>query len=308
MDLSANIFDLRIDPAWGNGSGVFSSIERLKKMMEYDIGWGFAKSTGIEDRPGNLEPTIAQVTEDTFINAMGLPGCGYENMGKKLKKVYPLSKPLVCSVYGSTEDEMVKVAKHLEDYCDAVELNFSCPNIKPGERCGVTIGRDPERVRSFIEAVKNNISKPVIVKLTPSVYDIGEIAGVAEDAGADAISAINTVPGGMVIDVYAKKPVLTAKYGGVSGRGIKGIAIGAIYKIYESVDIPIIGGGGITQPEDIVEFIEAGADVASIATDFREKGNMEIEMSLRGIRGGVESILEELGASSLRELKGAAHG
>lgn len=307
MDLSANICGLKIDPAWGNGSGVFSKLERLKKIMEYDIGWGFVKSTGLKPRAGNLEPTIAQITEDTFINAMGLPNCGYRNLKEELKELYPFNKPIVCSVYGETEDETAEVAKYLEDCCDAVELNFSCPNIKPNERTGVTIGRDPERVRSFTEAVKNKVNKPVIVKLTPSVYDIGEIAKAAEDAGADAISAINTMPGGMLIDIYAKKPVLTAKFGGVSGRGIKGIAVGSIYKIYESVDVPVIGGGGITNAKDLIEIVEAGASVGSISTDFREKRNSEIEMSLIGMGGAVEIILEKMGASSLKELVGVAH-
>ena len=139
------------------------------------------------------------------------------------------------------------------------------------------------------------------------MYDIGEIAKAAEDAGADAISAINTMPGGMLIDIYAKKPVLTAKFGGVSGRGIKGIAVGSIYKIYESVDVPVIGGGGITNAKDLIEIVEAGASVGSISTDFREKRNSEIEMSLIGMGGAVEIILEKMGASSLKELVGVAH-
>jgi dihydroorotate dehydrogenase (NAD+) catalytic subunit len=308
MDLSAKILGLSFDPAWINGSGTFTQPYRLKRILEYEMGGGVAKSTGSKPRAGNLEPTIAKVTEDTYINAMGLPSCGYRNLNEELREIYPLSKPLICSVYGNTEEEIVEVAKGLEERCDAIELNFSCPNIKPGEKTGVTIGRDPERIGSFTRAVKSNVRKPVIVKLTPSVYDIGEVARTAEEAGADAISAINTIPGGMLIDIYAKRPVLTAKHGGVSGRGIKSVAIGAIYNIYESVKIPIIGGGGITYPEDIIECVEAGSDVVSIATAFNDMKTEEVGYYLYCLKSSVENILDDIGASSLRELKGAAHG
>jgi len=313
MDLSAKIGNLVFDPALSIESGIFSQPHVLEKISEYDIGAVFAKSTGLKPRKGNMEPVVVQATEETLLNAMGLPNSGYRNLREELKEVYPLrtGKKLICSVFGDTEDEIAEVATGLEDYCDGIELNFSCPNIKPCETTGVTIGRDPKRVESFTKAVTDKVKKPVIVKLTPSVYDIGEVARAAERAGATAISAINTVPGGMVIDIYAKRPVLSAKYGGVSGRGILSLGVGAVSKIYESVKIPIIGGGGATFAEDVIQFYEAGADVVGLGTAFYQNGETlgaeKVGAYLKGLRLDIEKILEKMNVSNIREIKGVAH-
>lgn len=313
MDLSARIGNLIIDPAISISSGIFSQPHILEKMAEYDAGAVFIKSVGLNPRKGNMEPTVVQATNETLLNAMGLPNPGYRNLREELKEIYPLrnGKKLICSVFGDTEEEIVEVAKGVEDYCDGLEANYSCPNIREGEKTGVTIGRDPKRVESFTQALTDNVKKPVIVKLTPHVYDIGEVAQAAEHAGAAAISAINTVPGGMVIDIYAERPVLSAKYGGVSGRGILPIGVGAVYKIYESVKIPIIGGGGATRAEDVIQYVEAGADVVGLGTAFYQNGRVlsteQIGTYLKDLRLDIEKILDKKNKSSLKELKGVAH-
>lgn len=260
-----------------------------------------------------MEPTVVRATDETLLNAMGLPNPGCRNLREELKELYPLphGKKLVCSIFGETEDEILEVALGLVDYSDALEANYSCGNIKEGEKTGVTIGKDPKRIESFTETLTNHIDKPIITKLTPIADDIGKCAEAAERAGAAAISAINTVPGGMVIDIYAKRPVLSAKYGGVSGRGILSLGIGAVYKIYESVKIPIIGGGGATFAEDVIQFYEAGADVVGLGTAFYHDGKVlsteQVGTYVGSLRRDLERILENMNVSSVRELKGVAH-
>lgn len=309
MDLSAKINNLKIDPAWMNASGIFSYPYVLKRLSQYDIDIGafVTKSIGKEDEEGFLEPILVQATDETTINAVGLSNPGYKLAREELKEIYPLSKPLISSIFGSSKDELVEVASGLAKYCDAFELNFSCPNLIEGEKIGMVIGRDPELVKKYTKAVKDRIDKLVIVKLTPNVYDIGEIAKAAEEGGADAISAINTVAPGMKIDIYAKRPILTNKFGGISGRGIRPVGIAAVYKIYENVDIPIIGIGGVTTAEDIVEYVEAGADAIGIGTVFVDKNTTEVKTFLKTFKLNLEKILEDVGASSLKELKGVAH-
>lgn len=309
MDLLTKIGDLRTSPAIMNASGIFSYPYVLKRISEYDLGAVVTKSIGREPRDGFIEPILVQSTDETYINAVGLSNPGYKQVREELKEIHPLSKPLICSIFGGGEDELLEIARGLEEYCDAFELNFSCPNLTEGEKFGIVIGRDSELVKKYTRTVKDGVNKPVIVKLTPNVYDIEEAAKAAEEGGADAISAINTVAPGMKIDIYAKKPVLTNKFGGVSGRGIKSVGVAAVYKIYESVDLPIIGMGGITTAEDIVEYVEAGADAVGIGTAFVDKNTEGVGLFLKQLKFDLENLLrdERIGVSSLRELKGVAH-
>jgi dihydroorotate dehydrogenase (NAD+) catalytic subunit len=309
MDLSAKIGNLKIEPAIMNASGIFSYPYVLKRISEYGIGALVTKSIGREPREGFMEPILVQATEETFINAVGLPNPGYKLAEEELKEVYPLPKPLICSIFGSNEEELKEIATSLEDCCDAFELNFSCPNLRKDEKYGIVIGRDPELVKKYTKAVKENVRKPIIVKLTPNVYDIGKVAKAAEEAGADAVAAINTLYPAMKIDIYAKRPVLTAKFGGVSGKGVKSIGVAAVYSIYESVRVPIIGIGGIETAEDIVEYVEAGADAVGIGTAFIGKRAEQVGDYLKQLRMDLEKLLqdERINVSSLSELKGIAH-
>jgi dihydroorotate dehydrogenase (NAD+) catalytic subunit len=309
MDLSAKIGGLKINPAIMNASGIFSYPRVLKRISEFNIGALATKSFGIEPREGFMEPILVQATEETYINAVGLPNPGYKLAREELREIYPLSKPVICSIFGSTEEELTEIASGLEDYCDAFELNFSCPNLREGEKCGIVIGRDPDLVKRYTKAVKGKVRKPVIVKLTPNVYDIGKVARAAEEAGADAIAAINTIAQGMEIDIYAKRPVLTAKFGGVSGKGVRSVGIAAVYSIYESVKIPIIGIGGIATAEDVVRYVEAGASAVGIGSAFIGKNTEQVGRYLAQLNGNLETLLNDarINVSSLSKLKGIAH-
>ena len=315
MVLSANIAGLKIDPAIMNASGIFSFIPVLEKISEFEIGALVAKSVCSEERPGFETPIFAKCSKEAYVNAVGLPGSGHISLKKELEKHYPLKKPLIVSIFESSEEKLAGVAEDLENYCDAFELNLSCPNLKEGEKIGMIIGRDPMLVKSYTKSVKERVNKPIIVKLPPSPYiedkkRIQEIALAAAEH-ANAISAINTVAGGMRIDIRAKRPVLNAKWGGVSGKAIKPIGIGCVYSIYEAIsknyDIPIIGMGGIETAEDIIEYVEAGASAVAIGTNFLNKPLGVVRSYLSTLVTRLEEILEDLSVNKLQDLVGVAH-
>jgi dihydroorotate dehydrogenase (NAD+) catalytic subunit len=306
MDLSAKIGNLNIDPAIINGSGIFSHETVLKRLPEF--GAFVTKSIGLERKTGFIEPII--YSEDSFtLNCVGLSNPGCEKMAEELKEAYPLQKPLIASIFGGSSEELLKIASTIEKYCDAFELNFGCPNLEKGAKHGMIIGRDSELVRKYTRDVRGITRKPIIVKLTPNVYDIESMASSAEQGGADAISVINTVSPGMKIDIFAKKPVLSNKFGGVSGPAIRPVGVACVYKVYDAVGIPVIGMGGIrlSSPEDFLEYIEAGASACAIGTGFAEMDTNTVNSSLKDFIEKISLSLEKLGVSSLRDLVGAAH-
>ena len=321
MDLSARIAGLRINPAIMNASGILSFAPVLKKISEFEIGALVTKSTCYDGKEGFENPIIAKCSDEAWLNAVGLPNSGCESKRKELKEAYPhfksIGKPLIASLFESSDEKLGKAIILLDNVCDAFELNFSCPNLMPGEKTGIVIGRDPALVKKYTRAAKEATEKPIIIKLSPGPYiedreRIKEIALSAASAGADAISAINTVPGGMKIDIFAKKPVLTAKYGGLSGKAIKPIGVGCVYTIYESLrssgyNIPIIGIGGIETAEDIIEYIEAGASAVAIGTVLVGMRLEQIENYLSSLVENIQMLSKALGANSLMELRGVAH-
>ncbi len=308
MDLSANICGLKINPAWMNASGVLSQPNIIKRISEYDIGAFVTKSIGPRPREGFHEP-VAYHDFYRTLNAFGLANPGADESKEELEEIYPyihaLNKSLITSIFGETEEEFVEVATKLENYCDAIELNYSCPNKTEKEKLGMTIGRNPDLVRTYTRAVKDRVKKPVIVKLTPNVYDIGIIAKAAEEAGADAISAINTVAPATVIEPYSGKPVLSNKTGGLSGPSIKPIGLAAVRKIYDTVKIPIIGGGGIKNARDIVEYYRAGASCVFIGSALARKSTKEVGKYFSNLKTELEKLLEEMNVSRLKDLTGA---
>jgi dihydroorotate dehydrogenase (NAD+) catalytic subunit len=319
MDISAKIAGLNINPAIMNASGIFSFPSVLKRLSGMGLGAFVTKSACYEGKEGFENPIFTRCSEEAWLNAVGLPNAGAGANKNELEKAYPhfraINKPLIVSLFDNSTENMKKSILLLNDYCDAFELNLSCPNLMPGERTGIVIGRDPKLVAQYVEAAKAVTTKPVIVKLSPGPYiddreKIKNIALSAVEAGADAISAINTIAGGMKIDIHAKKPVLTAKYGGLSGKAIKPVGIGCVYTMYEALkdqNIPIIGIGGIETAEDILEYMEAGASAVSIGTAFVNKSLEEIEFYLSGINSKLEILLKDLGVDRLKDLVGAAH-
>ena len=271
----------------------------MKSVIEAGAGAVVTKSMGQEPRTGYLNPTVVQ-TSCGLLNAMGLPNPGISHFKEEMKELKQLEAPTIFSIYGFSPEDFANVAKTAENLgADAIELNVSCPHVK---KAGAQVGSDPTLLTDIVKAVKMQVTKPVIVKLTPNVTDIKEIAKAAEKAGADALTAINTVKG-MAIDTETGMPLLANKFGGLSGPAIKPIAIRCVYDIYGSVDIPVIGCGGITCWQDAVEFIQAGACAVQIGTAVAFKG-LQVFGS---VACGIEKYLEGKQIGNIKELVGVAH-
>ena len=257
------------------------------------------KSFGLFPNKGYANPTTVEVTGGV-INAIGLSNPGVENFKDELVKLNK-SVPAIASLYGANPEEFSEIAARVEGLVDALELNVSCPHAMGG--CGSTIGQDPLLTAEIVRSVKRSVKIPVFVKLTPNVNDIVEIALHAQDAGADALTMINSLGPGMRIDIETGKPILKNKFGGLSGPAIKPVAIRCVYDVFDSVDIPIIGVGGIRDHEDVLEFLYAGASCVQIGTSIMYEG-----MDIFGkILNGLERFMDERGYGSVDELVGIAH-
>ncbi|MGB7970138.1 MAG: dihydroorotate dehydrogenase [Methanobacterium sp.] len=257
------------------------------------------KSFGLNPNKGYANPTTVEVTGGV-INAIGLSNPGVENFKGELEKLNK-SVPAIASLYGANPEEFSEIAIRVEDFVDAVELNVSCPHAMGG--CGSAIGQDPELTGAIVQSVKKSVNIPVFVKLTPNVTDIAEIARSAEDAGADALTMINSLGPGMRIDIETGNPILNNKFGGLSGPAVKPIAIRCIYEVYDSVDIPLVGVGGIRNYEDVIEFLYAGANCIQIGTSIIYEG-----MDIFGkITTGLERFMDDKGYGSVNEMVGIAH-
>ncbi|MEM3873783.1 MAG: dihydroorotate dehydrogenase [Candidatus Bathyarchaeia archaeon] len=282
-------------------SGILGySAETLKGIVEGGAGAVVTKSVGLNPRSGYANPTVVQ-TSCGLINAMGLPNPGIDEFAKDIREAKAhLKVPLIVSVYGFSAEEYAAVAeKAVLAGADALELNVSCPHVK---ETGAEIGQNPKILAEVVSRVKGAVDKPVFVKLSPNVVGIAEIAEAAVKAGADAITAINTVKA-MAIDIETTKPILSNKRGGLSGLAIKPIAVRCVYDIYERVKAPIIGCGGITSWRDAVEFMLAGASAIQIGTAIALKGSRVFKSVTRGIK----AYLKRKGFRSVEEIVGLAH-
>jgi len=282
-------------------SGILGySAETLGNIVKGGAGAVVTKSVGLKPRKGYANPTIAQ-TSCGLINAMGLPNPGIDEFVKEIRESkIALNVPLIVSVYGFSAEEYATVAKKaLDAGADAVELNVSCPHVR---ETGSEIGQSPEILAEVVGKVKAVVDKPVFVKLSPNVTSIAEIAEAAVNAGADALTAINTVRA-MAIDTETAMPILSNKIGGLSGPAIKPIAIRCVYEIYERVKVPIIGCGGVTNWRDAVEFLLAGASALQIGTAIAIKGPGVFKAIARGIDG----YLKRKGFGSVKEIVGLSH-
>lgn len=271
----------------------------MKNVVEAGAGAIVTKSLGLKPRSGYSNPTIVQV-DCGLINAMGLPNPGISNFGEELAELKDARIPIIVSIYGFSSEEFGKVAEIAVDLgADALELNVSCPHVK---KAGAEIGCDPSLLAEVVNEVKVKVDKPVIVKLTPNVADVGEMARTAVEAGADAITAVNTVKG-MAIEIETLRPILANKFGGLSGPAIKPIAVRAVYDIYRAVDVPVIGCGGITGWQDAVEFMLAGALAVQIGTAIAFEG-LKV---FRSISEGIDVYLKKRGFKKVKEIVGLAH-
>ena len=281
-------------------SGILGlSAESIGLLVEKGAGAIVTKSIGIKPRKGYPNPTVVQVG-DSIVNAIGLPNPGITGFIDELRMMKRFGVPVIVSVYGFSVEEYIEVAEiAVEAGADAVELNVSCPHVK---QTGLEIGQKLEVLADVVHGVKAAVKKPVFAKLSPNVTDIAEYAEAVADAGADAVTATNTVRA-MAIDVEAGIPILSNRIGGLSGPSVKPIAVRCVYEIYERVELPIIGCGGIVNWCDAVEFILAGASAIQIGTAVSTKGP-DIFSS---IAHGVDNYLKSKGFRNIGEIVGLSH-
>jgi dihydroorotate dehydrogenase (NAD+) catalytic subunit len=299
--LSTRLAGLELKNPTALASGILGySLESLQRIAEAGAGAVVTKSVGLTPRMGYPNPTVVQANCG-IINAMGLPNPGIAEYASEItftKTV--ISVPLIVSVYGYSAEEYAEVAKAATDAgADAVELNVSCPHVK---ETGSEIGQNPRLLTQVVRQVKAATSKPVIVKLSPNVTDIVELAQAATKAGADALTAVNTVRA-MAIDAETALPVLSNTRGGLSGSAIKPIALRAVYDIYEQVKAPIFGCGGVTTWQDAVEFMLAGASAVQIGTAIAQKD----PAVFKAVNRGVTAYLKKKKFRSVKEIVGQAH-
>jgi dihydroorotate dehydrogenase (NAD+) catalytic subunit len=281
-------------------SGIMGySAESMNRIVKAGAGAVITKSVGIEPRIGYANPTVVQA-ESGLINAMGLPNPGIDVYVEEIKFSKTILRvPLIVSVFGySVEDYATVAKKAAEAGADAIELNVSCPHVK---QTGAEIGQNPKLLSEVVEKVKASINKPLIVKLSPNVADITVVAQAAVKAGADALTAVNTLKA-IAIDTETMMPILNNIKGGLSGAAIKPVALRCVYDIADACNVPIIGCGGVTNWRDAVEFFLAGASAVQIGTAIAD----DIEV-FQSVTKGVETYLRKKHYGSVKEIVGLAH-
>ena len=297
--LSTTIAGLRLANPTMLASGVLGySAESLNRVAKAGAGAVVTKSVGNAPRMGYANPTVV-AAESGLINAMGLPNPGIDVYSEEIRFSKTLLRvPLIVSVFGYTAEDYAAVAtKAVLAGADAVELNVSCPHVK---QTGAEIGQSPKLLSEVVLRTKDAINKPLIVKLSPNVADITALAKAAVEAGADALTAVNTVKA-MAIDAETMLPILANIRGGLSGAAIKPVALRCVYDIAELFDVPIIGCGGVTDWRDAVEFFLAGASAVQVGTAVAE--NPEV---FNAITRGVETYLRKKNKRSVTEIVGLA--
>lgn len=298
-DLSVNIGELKMKNPVMTASGTFGYGEEFEDFINIErIGGIIVKGTTLHKREGNPYPRMAE-TPSGMLNAVGL-----QNKGAKYfaEHIYPRIKSLdtniIVNVSGSAIDDYVKTAEIINelDNISAIELNISCPNVKEG---GMAFGVTTKGAYNVVKAVREAYKKTLIVKLSPNVTDITEIARSAEDSGADSVSLINTLLG-MAIDAERKRPLLSTITGGLSGPAVKPIALRMVWQVANAVKIPVIGIGGIMDWKDAVEFMLAGASAIQIGT-----ANFIDPTTTIKVEEGINDYLERHEIKSVRDIIGA---
>jgi len=246
-------------------SGTCGYGTELSDLLDLDrLGGIIVKGISIRPRAGNPPPRLME-TPCGLLNSIGLENVGIDIfLRDKLPWLRNVKTSLIVNILGNSVEEYAEIAKKLDgaEGVNAIEVNISCPNVKTG---GIAFGTDPEAAANVTHAVKKTTGLPVIIKLSPNVTDITEVARKVASAGADAISLINTLLG-MAIDIKSRRPALANVFGGLSGPAIKPIALRMVWQVVRAVDIPVIGIGGISTPDDALEFLMAGAKAVEIGT------------------------------------------
>jgi dihydroorotate dehydrogenase (NAD+) catalytic subunit len=298
-DLTVHFAGITMKNPVMSASGTFGSGVEYASVFDVSrMGALVTKGLTKESTAGNKPPRICE-TPAGLLNAVGLQNPGVEVFIRELlPSMLEFGVPVIANIAGRTRDEFVYMAESLSNTGVAgLELNISCPNVKTG---GMALGTVPDVAAGVVKAVVQVTDLPVIVKLTPNVTDIRELAAAVADAGADALSLINTLVG-MVIDVDQRKPVLDNCVGGLSGPAIKPVGVRAVWEVSQAVDLPVIGMGGITTGTDALEYIMAGASAVAVGSAFFHDPLAAVK-----IIDQIDEYCTEQGVDKLQDLVGAA--
>jgi len=298
-DLGVDIGGLVLKNPVMTASGTFGYGQEFENLTQlHRLGAIVVKGISLEPSKGNPPPRIVE-TACGMLNAIGLENVGLEAfVNEKLPFLKKIPTPTIVNIYGKTMGEYAQLAERLDsvDGVAAIEVNISCPNVKEG---GVAFGVCAASASEVVGEVRSRTQKPVIVKLSPNVTDITEIARSVEAAGADAVSLINTITG-MAIDVHTRRPKLANVTGGLSGPAIKPVAVRMVWQTAQAVSVPVIGMGGIMNAQDALEFFIAGATAIQVGT-----ANFINPRATLEIVNGIESYLVEMGMGRMSDLIGS---
>lgn len=298
-DMRVSIGSLQLKNPVMTASGTFGYASEFKDLVDLNrIGAIIVKGLSLSPSRGNPPPRIAE-TAGGMLNAIGLENIGIEAfVSEKLPFLKTLETPTVANIYGTTVDEYAELAARIDTLNDVagIEVNISCPNVKAG---GIAFGVDPKAAYRVVSAVRKRTSLPLIVKLSPNVTDITVIAKSAVDAGADALSLINTLTG-MAVDIGTRRPKLYNITGGLSGPAIKPVALRMVWQVVNCVKVPVIGVGGIASATDALEFLMVGATAIEVGTaNFINPGATE------EIIDGIEAFLAHQNISDIHDFIGS---
>lgn len=299
VNLAVNLGGLAMKNPVTVASGTFAAGREYSDFVDVaSLGAVTTKGVSLNGWEGNASPRIAE-TPSGMLNSIGLQNPGVAHL---IEHDFPWLREVgatsVVNVSGHSFDEYVQVIEALEaaDAADAYEINISCPNVDAG---GMTIGTDPASVREVVGMCRAATRRPMIVKLTPNVTDVTEIARAAVDAGADALSLINTLLG-MAIDAYRRKPQLARAVGGLSGPAVKPVALRMVWEVHKAVDVPLLGMGGISNGVDAIEFMLAGATAVAVGT-----ANFTNPTATVDVIDGMIEYCESQGVDDINEIIGA---
>ena len=302
VNTKVNLLGIELDNPIIPASGTFGYGYEYAELYDINCLGSFSfKGTTLEPRFGNPTPRIAECSAG-MINSVGLQNPGVDAVIShelpKLKKYF--HKPVMANVCGFSVEDYTEVCRRLdgEEQIGWFEVNISCPNVHGG---GLSFGTSPDAAASVVRSVRKVTTKPIIIKLSPNVTDIVSIAKACEDAGADGVSLINTLLG-MRIDLKTKKPVVANKMGGFSGPAVKPVAVRMVYQVYEAVKIPIVGMGGISTAEDVIEMMLAGATAVEVGT-----ANLPNPYASKEIVDALPAAMEKYGIKNLSDIIGGAH-
>ena len=302
VNTKVKLCGIEIDNPIIPASGTFGYGREFAELYDINILGSFSfKGTTKDPRFGNPTPRIAE-TEGGMLNSVGLQNPGVEKVITEelpaLKKIF--HKPVMANVSGFAIEDYAYTCEKLdsEEQVGWLEVNISCPNVHGG---GMSFGTDPKNAAAVTKAVKKVTTKPVIIKLTPNVTDITEIAKAVEAEGADGVSLINTLSG-MRINMAKRKPLLANVTGGLSGPCTFPVALRCVYQVYKAVNIPIVGMGGVTTAEDVIEIMMAGATAVQVGA-----ANLVDPYACKNIIEELPAAMEKYRISSLEEIIGAAH-